>query len=267
MLPSEAFRSERAAGRTTLVGYLPVGYPTVDAYGEAVGVMAAGGFRVLEIGVPPAARGLDGAVIEKAMAAVEKTGIDLHAGVALGADAAARHGLAPVAMLYSPLLRRVGASALFGELRSSGVGGILVPDLPPSEWLPFAAEAVERGLEPVGFIPADADEGTVARIAEAARGFLYVQSYAGRTGSAFGMSESLRARVALVTAIAAERGIAVAVGFGLRTAADVAAVRGLGAAGAVIGTALVDAAGRGRATLERFVGGFSVTGGAAAWKH
>ena len=138
--------------------------------------------------------------------------------------------------------------------------------MPAEEWAGYAQEAVRLGIEPVGFIPPGADRDGVARIAASARGFLYVPSYAGKTGSSFGMNEALQERFSMIKSAAARSGLPVAVGFGLRNAKDIEAVRALGANGAVVGTALVEAAGKGAEALKDLLRRMTAGRGSPAWK-
>ena len=62
----EIFEAGRAAGRGTLVGYLPAGYPTVDGSVELLSAMAEGGCDLLEVGVPYSDPVMDGPTIQAA---------------------------------------------------------------------------------------------------------------------------------------------------------------------------------------------------------
>src|SRR5699024_12811051 len=56
----------RADGRTAFIGYLPGGYPSIDASIEAAVALGNNGADVIEIGLPCSDPVMDGEVIQKA---------------------------------------------------------------------------------------------------------------------------------------------------------------------------------------------------------
>lgn len=266
MRAREAFRADAANGMLTLAGYLPAGYPDESAYLAAAAELSAAGFRILEIGIPPAPPGMDGRVIQEAADSMARAGMQSERALQLGGRAASQNGMAAVGMLYYSTLAGIGRAAWLDLFLQNDINAILVPDMPAAEWEAYAQDASARGIEPIGFAPPDADEPRVANIVAHARGFLYVPSYTGMTGKEFCSDESLRERFSMIKAAAAASALPLAVGFGIQRSDDVEAVRALGADGAVIGTALVRAAGNGPQALRDFVRRIAAGRGANAWK-
>ena len=64
----EVLRRCRDEGRAALVGYLPVGFPTVEGSLEAMRVLVEAGCDVVEVGVPYSDPLMDGPVIQHAAA-------------------------------------------------------------------------------------------------------------------------------------------------------------------------------------------------------
>ncbi len=58
--------SIKAEGRSALIGYLPVGYPTVDRSIRAMVAMVEAGVDIVEVGLPYSDPVMDGPVIQKA---------------------------------------------------------------------------------------------------------------------------------------------------------------------------------------------------------
>jgi tryptophan synthase alpha chain len=210
---------------------------------------------------------MDGRIIQEAAAVMARGGMRIQHALELGGRAASLHGMAAVGMLYHSTFADIGRAVCLDLFLQNGIHAILVPDMPDTEWEAYAREASARGIQPVGFAPPDANERRVADIVAHAEGFLYVPSYAGMTGNEFGMDQSLRARFSGIKSAAAGSSLALAVGFGIHRSSDVEAVRALGADGAVIGTALVRAAGKGRDALRDFVRRIAAGRGAGAWKN
>jgi tryptophan synthase alpha chain len=55
-----AFERTRAEGRAALIGYLPVGYPSVDGSIAAIEAMVAAGVDIVEVGLPYSDPVMDG---------------------------------------------------------------------------------------------------------------------------------------------------------------------------------------------------------------
>jgi len=265
MTIEEAFASDSASGRVTLIGYLPAGFPSRASFLEAAEELARTGFRVMEVGVPSSDARLDGAVIQEAMRRAIQGGTGVQESFRMAGEVGRQLAMAVVTMLYYSTLQAAGANEVFELAKREGIDGLLVPDLPAAAWEGFSARSREAGIAPIGFVPASASEGAMGEIIQGARGFLYLPSSAGRTGSGFSLNGALRERFLRVRKLAADRRLPIAVGFGLRTAADVRALRSLGADAAVIGTALVEAAARGPEELRKFVTEVSSARGDNAW--
>ncbi len=67
----------RAEGRAALIGYLPVGFPTVDGSIEAMEVLVDRGVDIIEIGVPYSDPVMDGPVIQDAAVRALEGGVRL----------------------------------------------------------------------------------------------------------------------------------------------------------------------------------------------
>ena len=60
------FAENRDAGKDTLIGYFPLGFPTLSESVEAAVAMAEGGVDILELGIPYSDPVMDGPVIQEA---------------------------------------------------------------------------------------------------------------------------------------------------------------------------------------------------------
>ena len=85
-------------------------------------------------------------------------------------------------------------------------------------------------------------------ILENASGFIYLVSSMGVTGTRQKLSEGLRDTVERT--VKCSNGTPVAVGFGISGPGQVAEVIGMGAEGAIVGSAIVDMASKGRGVEE-----------------
>jgi tryptophan synthase alpha chain len=128
---------------------------------------------------------------------------------------------------------------LAGMLAEAGAAGVIVPDLPPEEASGLASALDAAGVALVPLAAPTTPPDRLKAIAAAARGFVYVVSDTRVTGERDDIPEGLADLVGSVRAVAS---VPVAVGFGIGTPEQAAAVGDL-ADGVIVGTRLVRAAG------------------------
>jgi tryptophan synthase alpha chain len=143
-------------------------------------------------------------------------------------------------MTYANIVYARGFESFAQLLREHEISGLIVPDLPLEEAPELRAACDAEGIALVPLAAPTTPEERLARIAELARGFLYAVSLVGTTGERgaldAGVTDFLRR-----CANAAD--VPVAVGFGIGTPEQAAAAADAGAAGVIVGSRLVRAAG------------------------
>jgi tryptophan synthase alpha chain len=146
-----------------------------------------------------------------------------------------------VMMSYLNPLLAFGYDALAERSLAAGVCGFIVPDLPFEESDDLRAALEKRGLGLIQLVTPATPDARLKKLCDASRGFVYAVTITGITGGGAGLPANLTDYLAKVTSYS---GIPVCAGFGIRAAADVAAV-GKHAAGAIVGSALVEVLERG----------------------
>jgi len=225
--------------RAALMPYLMGGYPSLDE-SRAIGLACAdAGADLVELGVPFSDPLADGPVIHAA--ATEA----LEAGVTplwvLEVCAALSERLPVVLMAYANLV--LGHTGFLDRAVAAGAAGVIVPDLPHDEAASLRADCDERGIALVPLAAPTSTDERMAEIGADARGFVYTVSLTGTTGERDALPPALERTVERVRAAA---NVPVAVGFGISTPEQAAAV-GEVADGVIVGSRLVRAAGEGGA--------------------
>jgi tryptophan synthase alpha chain len=140
-------------------------------------------------------------------------------------------------MCYAnPILAR-GLDSVPPLLAGHGVSGLIVPDLPAAEAAELRAACDGAGVALVPLVAPTTPPDEARRIAQAARGFVYVVSVTGVTGERTELPPELAEVVGRVRAAAS---VPAAVGFGVGTPAQAAEV-GRIADGVIVGSRLVRA--------------------------
>ncbi|MER5971847.1 tryptophan synthase subunit alpha [Streptomyces sp. NPDC002055] len=196
------------------------------------------GVDCLELAVPFPDSVTDGPVIRRSARRALDRGTDLAAALGMLARVRPRLRHTRVALLadWRHTVRPAGPEPFMRQVREAGADAVLVHGAPPLARPRCAEAAREAGLPTVATCYASSPPAVREEAARSASAYLYLVAHYGRSGSAAPDPEALRP----VLAGLARPGVApVAVGFGVRTAADVRAMGRLGADAAIVGTALV----------------------------
>src|SRR5690606_38243549 len=237
------FRAWRDAGRHALIAFVTAGYPAPGQTVDLLRRLEAAGADVIELGVPFSDPVADGPTIQRASQRAMEQGATL--AWCLEAVGAFRAGsTVPVVLFGCPIpFRAYGADRLMREAVAAGVDGVLITDLPEG-----ADDALEERFERsdlalIRLIAPTTSPERARWIAGRAQGFIYYISRTGVTGARQVLPPGLADEVATLRAAAA---VPVAVGFGISTPEQAAAVAKV-ADGVVVGSALLNVLDRGGA--------------------
>jgi len=152
-------------------------------------------------------------------------------------DSAKREIDAPLVMMsyLNPLLA-FGYDALAKRALATGVCGFIVPDLPYEESHDLRVALESQGLGLIQLVTPATPDDRMQTLCEVSRGFVYAVTITGITGGDAGLPADL---TDYLDKVASFSSIPVCAGFGIRSREDVAAV-GKHAAGAIVGSALVE---------------------------
>jgi tryptophan synthase alpha chain len=232
---ADALAKARAEDRAALIGYLPVGFPSVEVSIEAMRAMVAGGADIVEVGVPYSDPVMDGPTIQAAAEPAVRAGVGI--GDALRAVAAvAQAGAAAVVMSYWNPIERYGVERFAGDLAAAGGAGAITPDLIPDEAGAWIAASDEHGLGRVFLVAPSSTDARIVSTTAASRGFVYAAAVMGVTGARDAVGGAAAGLVARVRALAPDT--PVCVGLGVSTGAQAAEVAGF-ADGVIVGSAFV----------------------------
>ncbi|MCH5641499.1 MULTISPECIES: tryptophan synthase subunit alpha [unclassified Gordonia (in: high G+C Gram-positive bacteria)] len=231
------FAQCRSEGRAALIGYLPVGYPTVDGSLSSFRTMVDAGCDIIEIGVPYSDPVMDGPTIQDAADLALTNGVrvrDVFTAVEAIADAG---GHSVVMSYWNPVLQ-YGVDRFARDLANAGGAGLITPNLIPEEGAAWHAASDEQELDRIYLVAPSSTTERIALTVDASRGFVYAASTMGVTGARDAVSD---AAPELCARVRAYSDIPIGVGLGVRNrqqAAEIAAY----ADGVIVGSALVTAA-------------------------
>jgi tryptophan synthase alpha chain len=237
---SNTFAACAADGRAALVCFVTGGDPTPAATGAILDALVEGGADVIELGMPFTDPMADGPAIQRANLRALTAGTTTADLLAITRDFRARHPSVPLVLMgyANPMVRR-GVDWFAAEAARAGVDGVICVDLPPEEDDVLGPALRAAGVDFIRLATPTTDTARLPAVLDGASGFLYHVSVAGITGLQQAAQSSIESAVAKLKAAT---DIPVAVGFGVRTP-DQAAAIGRVADGVVVGSAIVDLVG------------------------
>jgi tryptophan synthase alpha chain len=228
-------RNDEARG--ALIGYLPVGFPTLDESVDAAVALVENGVDVLELGLPYSDPVMDGPVIQAATQQALANGFRLTHGFEAVRRITERVDAPVLIMTYWNPVVQYGVDRFADDLAAAGGAGLITPDLIPDEAAEWIAASERTGLDRVFLAAPTSTDARVRQAVDASRGFVYAVSTMGITGARSDVDEAART---LVTRLGDAGSPASCVGLGISTAKQVAEVLEY-ADGAIVGSALVKA--------------------------
>ena len=219
-----------------LVIYLTVGDPDLPTSRDVALAAIDAGAEVIELGVPFSDPIADGPVIQRASERALKKGTSLHDALALAAELRAlRPSCGLVIFSYFNPVLRLGLDRFCDQAARSGVDGVLLTDVIVEEAAEYLAQTRRHGLKPIFLAAPTSTDHRLKMISGVSDGFVYAISRLGITGAQQNLATDARG---LVERLRQFTSLPIAVGFGISTAEQVAAV-GEFADAAVIGSTIV----------------------------
>ena len=230
---SEKFSELKARKEGALICYVMAGDPSAEATGKIVEALANGGADIIELGFPFSDPVADGPTIQVA----EKT-----RALAAGMDIQHYFELVrcldvPVPLVcmtyYNPVFR-YGVEKFVEGAAETGIGGLIIPDIPVEEASDLKSSCDKHGLDLIFLVAPTTTDKRIRKILQRGSGFLYLVSRLGVTGTRADVSASTKDLLARV-----ETKLPKAVGFGISTGRQAEEVRTAGADAVIVGSAFV----------------------------
>jgi tryptophan synthase alpha chain len=232
------FAELKRQGRAGFVAYVMAGDPGADASLAVLQGLPAAGADVIELGFPFSDPMADGPAIQRAALRALKAGMTLNGTLELARRFREGDEATPIVLMgYMNPVLAYGLPAFAKDAAAAGVDGVILVDCPPEEAGPVLAAFDPAGLALIRLATPTTDDARLPTVVKHTSGFVYYVSVAGVTGVKAADAEAVAPAVARVRAAS---GLPVAVGFGIRTGEQAAAVARVADA-AVVGSALVDA--------------------------
>ena len=232
------FAELKRQARAGFVAYVMAGDPDAETSLRVIQGLPGAGADIIELGFAFSDPMADGPAIQRAALRALAAGMTLQGTLDLARRFRQGDDATPIVLMgYMNPILSYGLEPFAAEAASVGVDGVIIVDCPPEEADPVLAAFDPAGLALIRLATPTTDDVRMPAVVRRTSGFVYYVAVTGVTG---GKSADANDVAPSVQRVRAASGLPVAVGFGIRTPAQAAAVARIADA-AVVGTALVDA--------------------------
>lgn len=222
-------------GHKVLIAYITVGYPDVEATLKVVPLLADSGCDLVELGIPFSDPLADGVTIQRAGFHALQKGVTPRLCLEIARELSQKVRIPLVFMTYFNPVFNYGMEKFCADCADSNVSGLIIPDLPPEEGLELEIASQRHGLDLIYLLAPNSTEERIRLVAERSRGFIYLVSVTGVTGTREKLPPNLEVLVARVRRIAKQP---LCVGFGISTPEQARQVAKV-ADGIIVGSRLI----------------------------
>jgi len=230
------FAALKAAKRGGLVTFVTAGDPDAGRSAKLLAGLPAAGADLIEIGMPFSDPMADGPAIQASSLRALKAGMTLKKTLELVRKFRAGDGDTPVVLMgyYNPIYQ-YGVDRFLADFKAAGADGLIVVDLPPEEDEELCVPALKTGVNFIRLATPTTDDKRLPAVLHNTSGFVYYVSILGITGTRSAGDADVKKAV---ERLKRHTDLPVAVGFGIKTPEQAAAVARVADA-AVVGSALV----------------------------
>lgn len=225
----EAFQKHKA-----FIAFITVGDPDLETTERVVHAAVENGADLIELGIPFSDPTAEGPVIMEADEVALKAGTTTDKVFELTKKLRETITVPMVYMTYANVVFSYGCEKFAQKAADAGIDGLILPDVPYEEKEEFTEVFDRYGLDLISMI-APTSEDRIAMIAKEAKGFIYMVSSLGVTGTKSEITTDISAMTDLVKK---NSEVPCAVGFGISTPEQAARMAEL-SDGAIVGSAII----------------------------
>jgi tryptophan synthase alpha chain len=230
-----ALAAAREQGRSALIVFVTGGDPDIATTVELIPELARAGADIVEVGVPHSDPIAEGPTIQASSLRSLRAGTTPQQ-ILDAIERVRPHTDVPLILMgYLNNVLARGEERYVQDCAAVGVDGLIVADVPFDAGEALSAACEAKGVHRILMVAPTSTPERVVHIAARSRGFVYCVAVTGVTGERSALPSDLQGLVSRVQRVSS---VPVAVGFGISTPEQAAAV-GAFADGVIVGSALV----------------------------
>ncbi|HEX4535054.1 MAG TPA: tryptophan synthase subunit alpha [Rhizomicrobium sp.] len=233
---AQRFAELKRANRAAFIPFITAGDPNADTSFAILEKLAGAGADLIELGVPFSDPMADGPAVQASSLRALDGGMNVIKLLDLVRRFRKTDSRTPLVLMgyYNPI-HAYGTARFAKDAAEAGADGLITVDLPPEEDDVLRAPAAAQNLDIIRLATPTTDERRLKAVLNGASGFVYYVSIAGVTGTKDFATDDVRGALAKLRA---HTNLPIAVGFGIKTPQQAAAIAQIADA-AVVGSAIV----------------------------
>lgn len=247
---SHKIRQVRRQKRKLFCVFLTLGYPNVAATERLVLSSDVAGVDIIELGFPFSDPLADGPTIQYSSEQALKKHVTIKDAFALVRRLRQKGSKIPVVFFgyFNPVFS-YGAKDFARDARSSGIDGLIIPDLPPEGEPEFQKACRKQNLHVVQLVAPTTKGPRAKMLVQKSQGFVYYVSLRGVTGARKALPSDLKAHLSKLKSMTSKPVLA---GFGISTPEQARAITKM-SDGVIVGSAVIEHLKKGVPAAERFI--------------
>ena len=243
---SEAFENKKA-----FIPFITCGDPDLETTKEIIKELEKNGADLIELGIPFSDPTAEGPVIQGANIRALKNHITTDDVFEMVREVRKDVEVPLCFMTYANVVFSYGPERFFEKCQEVGIDGIILPDVPFEEKEEFEGVAAKHDVDFISMV-APTSEDRIDMIAKDAKGFIYIVSSLGVTGTRNELNDGIKS---VVDRVRKNTDVPCAVGFGISTPEQAAKMADI-SDGAIVGSAIVRLIGEHGKAAPKQVGEF-----------
>ncbi|MBN2840722.1 MAG: tryptophan synthase subunit alpha [Coriobacteriia bacterium] len=231
-----AIRTANDRGEKAMGLFLTNGFPDPASTLPILRAVDRGGADFIELGMPFSDPLAEGAPIQRSSERALRHGVRMADAFRTAEGFRAESGTPLLLMGYINPVLRYGVSNFCRDARSSGVDGLILPDLPPEESALLEDAAREHELDLVFLVAPNTTDTRIALVDERTTAFVYAVSVTGLTGSQIAAQDTVARYLQRAKGVVQNNPLLV--GFGIKTHEDAMRLS-VHTDGFIVGSALI----------------------------
>ncbi len=230
------FETLKSENRKALVTFIMAGDPDHEKSLSYLKSLPQSGADIIELGMPFTDPAADGPAIQLAGQRALNGGASMIKTLSMVSEFRKENQSTPIVLMgYFNPIHAFGPERFIKAAQEAGVDGLIIVDLPPEEDGAFRNSCAAGGIDLIRLLTPTSDEARLPLLLEGASGFLYYVSITGVTGAAKADPKALKPHLDMIRR---HTDLPIAIGFGIRTPGDAAAIAQVADA-VVVGSALI----------------------------
>lgn len=179
----QVFQKSQLQNQKVIVPYITPEFPIPGTTVPLILALESAGATMIEVGVPFSDPLADGPTIQHSSDVAIKNGVNVTKVFELVQEARTKTEIPLILMGYVNPILNYGMERFISDAKSTGVDGMIIPDLPPEESEEYRTLSKKYGMSTIFLIAPTSSDERIRHIDELSTDFTYCVSVTGVTGA------------------------------------------------------------------------------------